>query len=137
MEYWFIYLLQLFENFELLLIISGCSFIISIVAFVLCFVGEECSYSSEESKRLKLAKETLKKFSIAFACIWLFLLFVPSRNTLLLMGGVYLGKKAINVVVTDEKIKKVNQIIELELDKKIGELKKNANNVDSTNKQEI
>ena len=50
------------------------------------------------------------------------------------MGGVYLGKKAVNTVITDEKVKKVNQNIELELDKRIGELKRNANNVDSTNK---
>ena len=41
------------------------------------------------------------------------------------MGGTYLGKKAINAVVTDSKIQKVNTIIELELDRRIKELQNN------------
>ena len=39
------------------------------------------------------------------------------------MGGMYLGKKAVNTVITDEKIKKIDTIINLELDKRIKELK--------------
>ena len=50
--------------------------------------------------------------------------FIPTKQTLLLMGGTYLGKKAINAVVTDEKIKKVDTIINLQLDKYIKELQK-------------
>lgn len=47
---------------------------------------------------------------------------LPTKQTLLLVGGTYLGKKAINTVITDEKIKKVDTIINLQLDKYIKEL---------------
>ena len=39
------------------------------------------------------------------------------------MGGTYLGKRAVNAVITDEKIKKVDEIINLQLDKYLKELK--------------
>ena len=48
---------------------------------------------------------------------------LPTKQTLLLVGGTYLGKKAVNKVITSDKLNKVNTIIELELDKRIKELK--------------
>ena len=48
---------------------------------------------------------------------------IPTKQTLLLLSGTYLGKKTVKQVVTDEKIKKIDTIINLELDKKIKELK--------------
>ena len=50
-------------------------------------------------------------------------MFIPTKQTLLLIGGTYIGKKAVNQVVTDEKIKKIDTIINLELDKRIKELR--------------
>lgn len=41
------------------------------------------------------------------------------------MGGLFLGKKAVNTVITDEKIKKIDTIINLELNKRIKELEDN------------
>ena len=53
---------------------------------------------------------------------FLILAVIPTKQTLLLMGGTYLGKKAVNAVITDEKIKKIDTIINLQLDKYIEEL---------------
>lgn len=53
--------------------------------------------------------------------IGLILQIIPTKQTLLLMGGTYLGKKAITTVATDEKLKKVDKIINLQLDKYIKE----------------
>jgi hypothetical protein len=66
--------------------------------------------------------------NITLASISLFILFaiLPTKNTLLLLGGTYYGKKAIKQVATSEKLQKIDTIINLELDKRIKELK-NAN----------
>ena len=64
-----------------------------------------------------------KRILCILLIIFLLIVFIPTKNTLLLMGGMYLGKKAINTVITDEKVKKIDTIINLELDKRIKELK--------------
>lgn len=62
------------------------------------------------------------KAPLILLSIGLILQIIPTKQTLLLMGGTYLGKKAVNAVITDEKIKKVDTIINLQLDKYIKEL---------------
>lgn len=47
----------------------------------------------------------------------------PSKQTLLLSGATYYGTKVYKNIVTDEKVSKVNTIINLELDKQIKSLK--------------
>ena len=63
--------------------------------------------------------------NITLVSISLFILFtiLPAKNTLLLVGGTYYGKKAVKQVVTSDKLQKVDTIINLELDKRIKELK--------------
>lgn len=39
-------------------------------------------------------------------------MFIPEKETLLLMSGTYYGKKAVNAVVTSEKLQKVKGILE-------------------------
>ena len=139
MEYLFIYLLQMADRLS---IMSGSLITVGLIGLFIYFMAILASGGDilEEKYFSKILIETITKIkNIVVICliIGLFFSILPTRNTLLLMGGVYLGKKAVNTVITDEKVKKVNQIIELELDKRIGELKRNANNVDSTNKQEI
>lgn len=51
--------------------------------------------------------------------------FIPTEKTLALMGGVYLGKKAVAAAGMDTKLDKVNAIIEHQLDKYLKELQHN------------
>ena len=125
MEYLFIYLL---EFCDVLYLIGTTTFILSIVLMIVMTIygieniklfDKTNDYYEEERRTFDFLKKILSKFLIAT----LLICFIPSKQTLLLMGGVYLGKKAVNTVITDKKIEKVNTIIELELDKRIKELK--------------
>ena len=126
MEYWFIYLLQLFENVEF--IKEGCficGIILSVVGIVTYFTieSERYKYDNNEIKVAGKLQKLCKVLPITLLSISILTCFIPTKQTLLLMGGTYLGKKAVNSVVTDEKIKKIDTIINLELDKRIKELK--------------
>ena len=130
MEYWFIYLLQLMDTLEgvsllcwLLLILSGIALII--MGFLTRF-----TYEKFEPDDYDISKDTavcgskiIKKTCIISLVLVLVLSFIPIKQTALMLGGVYLGKKAVSAVVTDEKIKKIDTIINLELDRRIKELK--------------
>lgn len=130
MEYWFIYLLQLMDTLEgvnflcwLLLISSGIALII--MGFLTKFTYEkfEPDYYDIDKDTAVYGSKTIKKACIISLVLVLILSFIPTRQTALMLGGVHLGKKAISTVVTDEKIKKIDTIINLELDKRIKELK--------------
>lgn len=111
MEYLFIYLLQvadLFSNGSLVLL--GFSIFIWIVNCL-----------NTNSGAPSLDKEVIR-LPLILLILALAIQILPTKQTLLLMGGTYLGKKAVNAVVTDEKIKKVDTIINLQLDKYIKEL---------------
>lgn len=121
MEYLFIYLLQLFDSLDVIKItcylVSICGFLIYLMPKF--YYESDKNYYKEYENPLKISKKILCiLFSIAIITT-----FIPTKNTLLVMGGLYLGKKAVNQVVTDEKIKKIDTIINLELDKRIKELK--------------
>lgn len=121
MEYLFIYCLQLFEMlsyFKAYLFVALC---IGFLVYLFC----NLIYLSDKNynKEMKEPLDFIKKVLCAFLVVFLLIVFIPTKNTLLLMGGMYLGKKAINTVITDEKIKKIDTIINLELDKRIKELK--------------
>lgn len=110
MEYLFIYLLQLTD------IITGLAILLSIVPIIIQFI----KWSIKE-------KGTIfdKEYSQPIIICWIIsfiLLILPTKQTMLLMGGTYLGKKAVNAVVTDEKIQKIDTIINLQLDRYIKEL---------------
>lgn len=131
MEYWFIYLLQIFEYVDgirvaLLVILFLSAIGLSVLGFLTGFRFENFKPQSCIDISAEVAQATTKFFKktiIWTSIVSLFIFMIPTQQTLLLLGGTYLGKKAINAVVTDEKIKKVNEIISLELDKRIKELK--------------
>lgn len=125
MEYLFIYCLQLFDRinvFYFTLII--CTIVITVV-----YLFGNCMYLSDlkYTQDLKPFINFLKKIAICCISLTVIFTFIPTKNTLLLIGGMYLGKKTINTVITSEKIKKVDTIINLELDKRIKELKEGRN----------
>lgn len=134
MEYIFIYLLQIFNLVDLLfafLCITDIGLIIFWLILGFCTRFEYTNYKNNGSY-CDLTTETgqngsklCKKLIPIMLIITFFVAIIPSRQTLLLMGGTYLGKKAVKQIITDKKLEKVNTIIELELDKRIKELKEN------------
>lgn len=123
MEYLFIYLLQLAD------VINGCAgfFIFTSVISAVLMVFGAMFWAEEKDKKPfdTFFISTLVSLILLLACN-----IVPTKQTLLLMGGTYLGKKAINIVATDDKIKKVDTIINLQLDKYIKELQNETSNVE-------
>ena len=121
MEYLFIYCLQLFEMlsyFKAYLFTALC------IGFLIYLFPKLLYLSNKnENKDMKEPLDFVKKVLCVLFIVFLSIVFIPTKNTLLLMGGMYLGKKAVNTVITDEKIKKIDTIINLELDKRIKELK--------------
>ena len=124
MEYLFIYLLQLADAITAILATSFVITIVSGVATVVTYfaISTDRPRIEDREEELDMIFNPIKKIFITSTIIMVLFGLIPTKNTLLLMGGTYLGKKAINAVVTDEKIKKVNTIIELELDRRIKEL---------------
>lgn len=123
MEYLFIYLLQIancLDGATLFLVIMTISCLV-IGTGVYFAIQSECTSDRVDEEMRKVFKPIRNTGIISLTLLILFAL-IPTRDTLLLMGGTYLGKKAVNAVVTDEKVKKINTIIELELDKRIKEL---------------
>lgn len=130
MEYWFIYLLQLMDTLEAINILCCLLFVLSGIALIIMGFLTRFTYEKFEPDYYDISKDTaicgskiIKKTCIISFCLALVLSFIPTKQTTLMLGGVYLGKKAVSAVVTDEKIKKIDTIINLELDKKIKELK--------------
>lgn len=128
MEYLFIYLLQLSERIDVTIgIIGFLAATFFVVAVVLTFIKHMTKADKDIKDPDKELAENLFKISRnIFVCTTISLVIlslIPTKQTLLLMGGTYLGKKAVNAVITDEKIKKVDEIINLQLDKYLKELK--------------
>ena len=120
MEYLFIYSLQM-ANY--IMIIAICLLIIA--PFVCAVTATIFLYDSEELKQNW--NNWMKKMLITSLVTSLILLALPTKQTLLLMGGTYLGKRAVNAVATSDKLEKVNTIIDLQLDKYIKEMKAGNN----------
>ena len=122
MEYLFIYSLQMAD---ILATVSGiCGFILiaTTIALIPLFMYKE------EDKLVKDGFNIVCRVNIALLVIIILGVLAPTKQTLLLMGGTYYGKKAVNAVVTSDKLQKVNTIIDLQLDKYIRELQRGANN---------
>lgn len=118
MEYLFIYSLQMAD---ILATVSGvCGFLLTatIIALIPLFMYKE------EDKVAKNGFNILYRVSITLLVIIILGVLAPTKQTLLLMGGTYYGKKAVNAVMTSDKLQKVNTIIDLQLDKYIKDLQK-------------
>ena len=124
MEYLFIYCLQLFDfchNFKFFL---GLAILISLPMYIVALYVGTSEYMDKKEAHFNKTMTNLAK-NIILASISLFILFtlLPTKNTLLLIGGTYYGKKAVKQAVTNDKLQKIDTIINLELDKRIKELK--------------
>lgn len=110
MEYLFIYLLQLtevVEFFKFLLFII-LAFGIILTPFVFDWMND---------KEFKKLVDVLKVIIISLIILFI----IPTRQTLILCGGVAVGKAAIDKISKSTYYEKVTKIIELELDKKVKE----------------
>ena len=67
-------------------------------------------------------RKSIKPYTIAVLVSTLLLMFTPTKQTLVLMGGLYLGKQTVQKLELNSKLDKINTIISLELDKRIKEL---------------
>ena len=118
MEYLFIYGLQLADLLNTISKICIAAIIVNTIGMVPAFICKD------EDADAKKDFEILRKIFIALLTITILSVLAPTKQTLLLMGGAYYGKKAVNAVVTSDKLQKVNTIIDLQLDKYIKELQK-------------
>lgn len=123
MEYLFIYLLQMADSLKHLQEFIYILLFISIFAYIVIYIMIISDSYYDEKPRQKRLVRSAKKFYINCITVLIIVSLIPTKQTLLLVGGTYMGKKAINTVVTSEKLKKVDTIINLELDKRIKELK--------------
>lgn len=113
MAYLFIYLIQLSDA---IFVICTISCILAFLALFMYFITITDDYYENINK---LAKNVLIVAITTAIVSGLF----PSKQTLLLAGATYYGTKVYKNIVTDEKVSKVNTIINLELDKQIKSLK--------------
>lgn len=122
MEYLFIYSLQianLIEFFAYFLLTITIIHIVLSVLHLIFTIGNDGKIDETIDDAKFCGKVLL------FLAIPTFLLFlIPSKETLLLMGGTYIGKKAINATINNEVFQKVDSIINLHLDEYIKKLER-------------
>lgn len=126
MEYLFIYGLQMASRIDAMSTTGLVLSIAMIIITVVYFAEESWRITDGESSEYKIFN-ALKKTTATIILITTFLAILPTKQTMLLVGGTYLGKKAVNQVVTSDKMEKINTIIDLQLDRYIKELKGNDN----------
>lgn len=108
-EYLFIYLLQLAD---ILCVLTVLALVIGAIGSAVSFRILSDRFSDDEA--INDARLAFKIF-IFLLVTGLLMLFVPTKETLLLMAGTYVTKKT----VTNERVKKINKIIDLKLDELI------------------
>lgn len=131
MEYLFIYLLQLVDNLEWVTATLTVLAIFFVPAYIAWGFSTEFKFENYEGSNYGVSKDLAVNLSKIFKKTGIFILigvimaiFTPTKQTLLLLGGVYYGKKAVQNVVTSEKLEKVNTIIDLQLNKCIKDLQR-------------
>lgn len=120
MEYLFIYGLQFADAISVIKNILTALLIAYIVLTVVTL--QEIRPDDEDLK--KWWNLWIKKILIFLIVTPLILFLLPTKQTMLLIGGTYLGKKAVSAVATSDKLEKINTIIDLQLDKYIKELQR-------------
>lgn len=136
MEYLFLYLLQIIDVIETIQITTGVLVFLTTIVFVVMafstrfefttYKGPQTHYDMDKDFGVNCSK-WCKKYLTIFGAIFLLCFFIPTKNTTLMLGGLFLGKKAVNYIATDEKLKKIDTIISLELDKRIKEIQREIN----------
>lgn len=110
-EYLFIYLLQLVD---ILYVLTAFALTFGIVGSIVSLLILSDRFSDEED--INNARLAFKVF-ISLLIVGVLMLFIPTKETLLLMAGTYVTKKTI----TNERVEKINKIIDLKLDELIKE----------------
>lgn len=127
MEYLFLYLLQLsnaINGLGLICLILGAIYACAWVVYVL-----PTKFCDEETDKINtLIKKYITKPMKSFLITGFILLFIPSQQTLVLMGATYYGKRAVTAMSDSKKLEKINTIIDLKLDAYIQELQQEINN---------
>ena len=127
MEYLFLYLLQLshaINGLGFICLILGAIYACAWVVYVL-----PTKFCDEETDKIKpLIKKYIAKPMKSFLITGFILLFIPSQQTLVLMGATYYGKKAVTAMSDSKKLEKINTIIDLKLDSYIKNLQKEVEN---------
>lgn len=127
MEYIFFYLLQVSE--EIRGLCDFLSLVILVLSFaILLFATFNSDMFDEELKesyagQLELLSKGCKLFLISFVAL-LILSFIPTKQTLTLFGATVISKRMTTEVNMNDKLKKLDIIIDLELDKITRELRK-------------
>lgn len=123
MEYLFIYGLQVADIVENITIITAI--LLGVFLFIVPFIISISNLDQEEIK--EWWHLWIKKTLYILVSVALLSNIFPTKQTMLLVGGTYLGKKAVNHITTSDKMEKINTIIDLQLNKYIKELKGNDN----------
>ena len=123
MLYLFIYLADIANTLRNSLIAG--SVVLSLVA-AMAFCGFMTATADDEDDEKAFMKVLLffKKFYITMAICFILGLFVPSKFALYQIAGVYCGKQISQQMNIDKKLQKVSEIIDLQLNKNIEELRK-------------
>lgn len=120
MEFLFLYLADLVENVSVIAIPIVIIEIALVITICLYAWEERCMFTDSKGYKEELIIfKKLKKIFLVNSLIILSLCLIPSRATLLMVGGKYYLKKG---SVNNEKLIKINKLIDLELDKRIKEL---------------
>ena len=109
MEYLFIYALQIADGLSnLFCLLLAVLIIVSFLKFAITFDDNEII-----PKELKTLVN--KSFVIIISVLMITFIF-PCKQNLLLWGGTYYGKTAVNKVINTDKYKKISELIDLKLD---------------------
>lgn len=130
MEYLFIFLLQFLDSIKVIATLVFCFTFIMLIFYVLLGCLTKFQYTKYDGGNyMDISEETgvnaskfLQKWLPKFLVLCFIFILVPSKQTLLLFGGVYYGKKTYQQITTNKRLEKVKTIIDLELDKMIKDL---------------
>lgn len=123
MLYLFIYLADIVEALRNTLITVP---IVLALVGAMCFCGfmSTSVESEDEAKAIKEVFKFFKNFYVILIALLFIGLLVPSKSALYQIAGVYCGKQINQQIQIDKKLQKVSEIIDLQLEKSITELKK-------------
>lgn len=135
MEYVFIYLLQVADAISNVRPFFTALSVLCVIAWAFCSIcaladneyGEPTEDDKEDCSctyRYYVARTAFKKATIFCFTMLIIASIIPTKQTMLLIGGTYLAKKTITSEVVNSKLSKIDTIIDIQLDKYIKELQK-------------